>query len=202
MLRRPSVHPFQRSSPKPLGQSKPDFMWSLHGSGERKFVRGSWVTWPRWPPCPYMVKALQKPSLEPKGQWPWFVALGPWLHQSLFKWWPWVDLDLFYAFVWEKLLESHLMEETCSKWPEWHEVYVYIKILTPGGCLPLPWGYIHVQKQAKMFIKSDFKEIFLKLTLNGQSDKVFLLTSKFCPQGVVYPCPGAIYRWKNIKKYV
>ena len=25
--------------------------------------------------------------------------------------------------------------------------------------------------------------MFLKLTLDGQSDKAFLLTSKFCPQG-------------------
>ena len=38
--RRPSVvHHFQRSSPlKPLGQSKPNFMWSLLGKGERKFI--------------------------------------------------------------------------------------------------------------------------------------------------------------------
>ena len=48
------------------------------------------------------------------------------------------------ALIWGKLLESHLMEETYRKWPEWQKVYVYIKILTPGGCLPLPWGYIHV----------------------------------------------------------
>ena len=34
-----SVHHFQRSSPlKPLGQSKPNFMWSLLGKGERKSV--------------------------------------------------------------------------------------------------------------------------------------------------------------------
>ena len=38
---RPSVvrSQFQTSSPlKPLGQSKPNFMWSLLGKGERKFV--------------------------------------------------------------------------------------------------------------------------------------------------------------------
>ena len=35
-----------------------------------------------------------------------------------------------------------------------------------------------------------------------QSDKAFMFTSKFCPQGFVYPCPGAIYMWKDIKKYV
>ena len=46
----------------------------------------------------------------------------------------------------EKLLESHLEEETYREWPEWQKVYVKIKILTPGGCLPLPLpqGYIHV----------------------------------------------------------
>ena len=48
-----------------------------------------------------------------------------------------------YAFIWgKKLLESHLMEETYSKWPEWQKIYVKIKILTPGGCLPLPRRYI------------------------------------------------------------
>ena len=65
------------------------------------------------------------------------------------------------------------MEETYSKWPEWQKVYVYIKILPPRGCLPLPRGYIHVYKHEKLCIKSDFKDIFLKLATNGQSDKAF-----------------------------
>ena len=109
-----------------------------------------------------------------------------------------------------------------------------IKMLSPGGCLPLPRGYIHVlnqKKKKKLYkislqrdffwnlqqmtevtrcscwhqnfvpkglsapvpglytcikswkkcIKSDFKEIFLKLVANDRSDKRFLLTSKFCP---------------------
>ena len=47
-------------------------------------------------------------------------------------------------------------------------------------------------KIRKKCIKSNFKEIFLKLVTNDRSDKMFLLTSKFCPQGVVSPCPGAI----------
>ena len=93
---RPSVHHFQRSSsPKLLGQSKPNFMWSLHGSGEQKFVQGIWVTWTRWPPRPYMVKTLQKSSPEPKGQWPWALvcsigALGPSKSvQMMTLGWPW-----------------------------------------------------------------------------------------------------------------
>ena len=38
---------------------KPNFMWSLHDIGEWKFVQMVYVTWPIWPPCPYMVKTLK-----------------------------------------------------------------------------------------------------------------------------------------------
>ena len=37
---------------------------------------------------------------------------------------------------------------------------------------------------------------FLKLVTNDRSDKIFLLTSKFCPQEVV--SPGAIYVTGNM----
>ena len=65
-LRRPlSVRPssvrqhFQTSSPlKPLGQLNSNFIWRLLRVGERKFVQMVLVTWPRWLPCPYMVKTL------------------------------------------------------------------------------------------------------------------------------------------------
>ena len=50
-----------------------------------------------------------------------------------------------------------------------------------------------------MCIKSEFKEICLKLATNGRSDKAFLLTSKVCPQGVFCPCPGAMYMYKICK---
>ena len=39
----------------------------------------------------------------------------------------------------------------------------------------------------KKCIKSDFKEIFLKLEANDRSDKRFQLTSKFCPLGLSAP---------------
>ena len=51
-------------------------------------------------------------------------------------------------------------------------------------------------------MKSDVKEIFLKLATNDRSDKMFLLTSKFRPHGVVNPCPGAIYMYKNMIFYI
>ena len=48
------------------------FIWRLLRIGERKFVQMVLVTWPRWPPRPYMVKTLQKSSSpEPEGRWPW-----------------------------------------------------------------------------------------------------------------------------------
>ena len=60
-LRRPSsVRPqFQTSSPlKPLGQLNSNYIWRLLRTRERKFVQMVLVTWPRWPPRPYMVKTL------------------------------------------------------------------------------------------------------------------------------------------------
>ena len=60
-LRRPSfVRPqFQTSSPlKPLGQLNSNYIWRLLRTRERKFVQMVLVTWPRWPPRPYMVKTF------------------------------------------------------------------------------------------------------------------------------------------------
>ena len=89
--------------------------------------------------------------------------------------------------------------ETCNKWANWQGFSVDIRILSIKGCLPLPRGYIHVEKHYKMCIKSEFKEICLKLATNVWSDKSFLLTSKVCPQGVFCPCPGAIFMYKIVK---
>ena len=140
-----------------------------------------------------------------------------------------------YAFIWEKLLESHLMEETYSKWPEWQKVYVNIKILTPGlytciktginmykirlqsyffetcnkwaewqclsvdirilstnDCLPLPWGYmyIHVEKHLKMYIKSEFKEIFWNLQQMVEVVRAFCWHQNFYPKDLSALAPG------------
>ena len=89
--------------------------------------------------------------------------------------------------------------ETCNKWAKWQGLSVDIRILFTRGCLPLPLGYIHVEKHLKMCIKSELKEICLKLATNGRSGKNFLLTSKVCPQGVLCLCPRAIYMYKIIK---
>ena len=70
--------------------------------------------------------------------------------------------------------------------------------IVPNWLSAPAWGFIYVKKPIKNSKKSDFKEIFLKLATNGQSDKDFLLTSKFCPEWVFCPCPGAIDMYKII----
>ena len=81
MICRPSVRPpFSKIFSKTAGPIKAKFHWSLSGMGEWKFVCGVWVTWPRWLPCPYKVKTLQKSSPGPKGQWPYGLvcSIGAW----------------------------------------------------------------------------------------------------------------------------
>ena len=59
-------------SQKPLGQSKPNFICKFSGTRKWKFIDMMLFTWPRWLPCPYMVKTLQKSSsLEPADRFPW-----------------------------------------------------------------------------------------------------------------------------------
>ena len=112
------------------------------------------VTWPRWPPCPYMIKTFKNLLLQNQKSYDletWHVALGTQALQSLYKWWPWVDLDLFYG----KVKLGHL--------------YVWM---------------------GKTVIKSFNGG---KLAAKDYIDWIILLMKKIWPQGVVWPCPGAIY---------
>ena len=66
----------------------------------------------------------------------------------------------------------------------WHQKCV------PKGLSVPALGYIPCIKSFKMCLKSNFKEIVLKLATNGQSDKGFLLTSTFVPKGLSAPALG------------
>ena len=79
-------------------------------------------------------------------------------------------------------LQSYFFE-TCNKWAKWQGFSVDIRILSTKGCLPLPRGYIHLEKLKQMCIKSEFKEISLKLATDGRSDKAFCWHQKFVPKG-------------------
>ena len=50
-----------------------------------------------------------------------------------------------------------------------------------------------------MCIKSEFKEICLKLATNGRRDKGFLLNQKFVPKGVSAHAPGLYTCIKSLK---
>ena len=93
-------------------------------------------------------------------------------------------------FLWNLQQMGKVIKPFC-----WHHNFV------PWGLsAPAPGLYTCMKiVKKKNCIKSDFKEIFLKLATNDRSDK-FLLTSKFCPQGVVGTCPGAIYMYKKLYK--
>ena len=116
-------------SQKLLCRSKPNFVWKLSGARKWNSYDMMLVTWPRWPPRPYMVKTLQNSSLRNRQAnfyETWYVALGTPAHHSLFKWWPWSDLDLFYSkvqfgnlgFSIGKSENSGFFRKYCSQWPE------------------------------------------------------------------------------------
>ena len=69
--------------------------------GGTRLLQTVMVTWPRWPPCPYMVKTLKNLLWNQKADdlETWYAALGTQVLPNSFKWWSWVDLDLFYGKV-------------------------------------------------------------------------------------------------------
>ena len=89
-------------SRKLLRHLEPNFIWKLIGAWEWKFLQMNRVIWPRWPPCPYMVETFKNLLLQNQltdGLGTLYVALGTWVLPRMFKWWPWVDLDLFYSKI-------------------------------------------------------------------------------------------------------
>ena len=77
----------------------------------------------------------------------------------------------------------------------WHKNFV------PKGLSVPALGLYTCIKSFKMCLKSYFKEVFLKLATNGQSDKGFLLTSTFVPKGLSASALG-LYIWIKPLKYV
>ena len=149
-----------------------------------------------------MVKALKNLLLQNQKAddlETWYAASGARVLSSLFNDDPGLTLTYFMArsnlvpnaFVWEKGKPIDFSETivVCDLKPatddRCDEVSVDIKTLSPGVCMPHAPGYIHVLNQEKNCIKSDVRDFF-------ESDKAFLLTSKFCPLGAVCPCPRAI----------
>ena len=116
------------------------------------------------------------------------AGYGIWLYQLLIIAYLFTFKDIFFFNLQQM---NEVTRHFC-----WHQNFV------PWGLSAPALGLYTCIKSSKKCIKSDFEEIFLKLATNDRSDKMFLLTSKFRPQGVVSPCPGAIYMYKIMKKIV
>ena len=79
-----------------------------------------------------------------------------------------------YVFVWEKdkttdfsesIVVNNLKLATDDRSDK--EFLLTSKLCPLGAVCPLPRGYIHVLNHEKNCIKSDFKEMYLKLATNG-----------------------------------
>ena len=66
-LNRKIFENFKGPSLKPLSQICSNFILRLLRSGERKIAKMVAVHWPRWPPCPYMVKSFKNLLLQNRG---------------------------------------------------------------------------------------------------------------------------------------
>ena len=147
--------------------------------GERKFAQMVLVTWPRWPPCPYMVKTLKKySSLEPKGCW--YASLGAWVLPSFAQMmtlgWPWPVLWQIWShmLLYGKKGKTLDFSETIGVYDlklaieDWSDKKFLLtsKLCPLGAVWPLPWGYVHVLNHEKNCTKPDFKKISLKLAPN------------------------------------
>ena len=153
--------------------------------GERRFVQTVLVTWPRWLPCPYMVKTLKNLLLRNQKAddlETWYAASGARVLPSFFRNDdPWLTLTYFtarsnlvpYAFVWEKgktmdfsetIVVYDLKLATDDRSDK--KFLLTSKFCPLGAVCHLARGYIHVLNHEKNCIKSDFKEISLKLATN------------------------------------
>ena len=77
----------------------------------------------------------------------------------------------------------------------WHQKFI------PKGLSALAPGLYTYIKSLKIWLKSYFKEIVLKLATNRQSDKGFLLTSTFVPKGLFAPALW-LYTYIKALKYI
>ena len=90
-------------SKKLVGYFEPNFVCKLSWKSMKMML----VTWSRWPPSAgHMIKMAPKPIHGKflRNCWTnfhetWYVAFWTPAYPSFFKWWPWVDLDLFYGKV-------------------------------------------------------------------------------------------------------
>ena len=120
--------------------------------------------------------------------------------------------------IYGKYFKKSSSPEPKGRWP-WNLVCSigsqsttkFVQMITLGWRWPI-WQLGQIWSLMLLYGKKDiimdFSETIvvydLKLATDDRSDKKFLLTSKLCPLGTVWPCPGAIYTciksWKKLYK--
>ena len=78
--------------------------------------------------------------------------------------------------------------ETCNIWAKRKGLSVVIKFLSPMDCLTLPGAIYIWWNMKKMYIKSDFKAIFLNLQQMGKVIRAFCWHQHLSPRGCL-PLP-------------
>ena len=156
-------------SQKPLGQLKPNFICKLSGTKKWKFIDRMVVALPRWPPCPYMVKPFK--NLPLRNRWTdfhetWYFSSVTPAHYNLFKWWPQVDLDLFYGKVKFGNIslsigksENLIFQNFCSLWPEtnWDNEDMWVLKVK---VISWPWPkVIYIWKLKLAFLRNDWANL-------------------------------------------
>ena len=137
--------------------------------GETKVCSKVLVTWPRWPPCSYIIKPLKKLFLRNQKADNLELRMQHWVledYQVCSNDDPGLTLTYFtarsnsvpYAFVWEKGKTMDFSETIVvydfklATDDQWHEISVDIKILSPRGCMPpAPGLYICIKSWRKLY---------------------------------------------------
>ena len=90
----------------------------------------------------------------------------------------------------EKMCIKSEVEEILFKLAtnEWSDISVNIKTLSPGGCLPQLWGYIHVLNHKKMF-KIGFQRDFFETCSKWLKWKGLSVDIKILSPGGSLPLP-------------
>ena len=98
-----SINTFQTTSPlKPLSLFNSNSIWSLLRTGKQKIANMVVVRWPRWSPCPYILKTFKNLPLQDwgcLGAESWHRSSGKRGLPKLLKWWLHVDIWPFHGKV-------------------------------------------------------------------------------------------------------
>ena len=135
----------QRTSPlKLLGQFQLNFICSLQAMGEGGGEGGgeNIYIWPRSHDqavrhshiCKKNFKNLLLQNCWADCLDTWYVASGDLLLQSLCKWWPWLDLDLFYGNV---VFGTHGLEMEKAEKVNFSDAFVLFGMVVQSDLVPL-----------------------------------------------------------------